>query len=461
MDEWRLGVLIAYTLSDLPGSRTEEIPLETWTQLDREKRSFDAGEGKMIEALASGHGGMFQQRLPLIFVPEMKWSQVFADNHNHYFYIAANYSQRSDQPFLLSAASNPEGFVEYVELEGNPRFPVDTTYDEFGVKPLALKLKEEFNILKQEKGRPVGDVTPFRYASTPHALALGFLTHPAESIALFKKAELSSQVFVFPGGLPDAYGREKGKPDRVSFRTLVLDQLMLVLSLQGDTFQADFEEGLRSLGVYDKARQLYQDEEKFYPKLYPLKQEKVPAVDLNYSFYTGMSQRDYPSSIKIVRELAIENGFMLLNDESERMLAEKYTGRKIEKRDLRNFFQGNLLALSYGENGTFKPKRTEGVLELPKTRGWMGDRLPLLDLTGVKALELDIKPVRKYTTLSIEMKGRRGEDYFPGKRFEIELIPGTDHILIPLPDNRPQYLSYLVFTDPSGAVSIKSLRAVS
>jgi hypothetical protein len=460
MDEWRLGVLIAYAVSDLPESRTRGIPETTWTQLDREKRPYDAGGGKIIEALGSGHGGMFQQRLPLIFVPETEWSPAFRDNHNHVFPIAANFAQKLKQPYLFSAATNPEGRVEYVSIGEKMKMPVDTTYDEFGVKPLALKLNEEFNIVsRSEAGEPIGDVTPFKYASTPHALALGFLTHPVETIALFKKAEMRLRIFVFPGGLPDAYGIRENQPDLVSFRTLVLDQLMLVLSLQGDIFRRSFEEGLRSLGIYEKARKLYENEESFYPRIYPLKQEKLPEIDTGYTSFLTTGRLDYLTAVKLVRQLALESGFMLLSEESERFLAEKLSRRKLTRLQVRDFFQGNLTALSYGENGTFKPKRLPHGTGLSKARGWMGDRLPLVDLGRAQQLVLEVEPERKKASFYLELKGPKGEDFFPGKKYKVTIPAGKTTVSIPLAENHPQYLAYIAISDPSESVAIKNLKA--
>jgi len=459
MDEWRLGVLIAYALSDAPGSRTQGVPITTWTQLDREKRAYDPGDGKLIEALGSGHGGMFQQRLPLIFVPEMEWSPAFRDNHAHFFYIAANYAQSKKQPFLMSASTNPEGKVEYVSLPDNPRFAVDTTYDEFGTKPLALKLDEEFNIIEKKKdGEVVGDTTAFYYASTPHALALGFLSNPVETIALFKKAELGVKVFCFPGGVPDSYGVSPGKPDRVVFRTLVLDQLLMLLALQGNSFHDDFEEGLKSLGVYEKAKKLYADEETFYPKVYPLRQDALPAVNTSGSFYVGAQPRDYATAIKLVRQLALDAGFPILTEESERILAEKVAQGKISRVQLKNFFGGNLLGLSVGENGTFKPRKIGSSLQIPRGGGWMGDRVPLVDLRNVKQLVLKLEPVSRKVAVTLELKGQRGEDIFPAKKYRIKLKPGQTTATIPLPDGHPQFLSYIVLADASDTISIKSLR---
>lgn len=458
MDEWRLGVLVAYATSDIPGGKNRDIPISTWIQLDREKRAFDAGDGKIIEALASGHGGMFQQRLPLIFIPERKWSPVFRDNHNNFFYIAANFAQKLNQPFLLSAATNPEGKVEYIRLGDEDRFAVDTTYDEFGTKPLALKLDEEFNIVAHEGDRPVGDVTTFYYASTPHALALGFLTNPADVINLFRRAELRLKVFTFPGGIPDAFGVREGKPDLISFRTLVLDQLMFVLSLQGESFHDDFEKGLESLGVLEKAKNLYADEERFYPKLYPLKREKTPEIDTEYLLYLGAGTKDYATAIKLVRELAITAGFPILSESSEQLVAGKFVEGKIKRGDIRNFFQGNLLGISTGEHGSFKPQKTDNRLQMPKISGWIGDRVPFVDMRGVSELVLEVKPVIKDTSLTLELKGRDDKSLYKEDKFRVRINAGQNFVKIPLSDPVAPYLAYIVIADTSGPVDLKSLR---
>ncbi len=457
MDEWRLGVLVAYAMGDMPGGSSKDIPSTTWTGLDREKRAFPVGSGH-IEALASGHGGMFQQRLPLIFIPERKWSKIFEEHHDNFFHIAVNFTQNLQQPFLLSAATNPEGKVEYIPLEGNPKYAVDTTYDEFGTKPLALKTDEEFNIVTYEGDRPVGDVTTFYYASTPHALALGFLTHPKEVIALFKKAELRLKAFTFPGGVPDAFGVKEGKPDLISYRTLVLDQLMFVLSLQGEAFHDDFEKGLKSLGIFEKARRLYEDEEKFYPKLYPLKRDEFPEIDTDTSIYLGAGLRDYSTAIKLTRKLAIDSGFKILSEPSEQLVAGKFVEKKIDRKDIKNFFEGNLLGITRGEHGSFKPVSSLDGIRLIKGAGWIGDRIPLVDMRGIKALVLEVTPLKKDARLVIEFKDRNDEPLFKEKKIRVDIPAGSSKVKISLSKPKSEYLAYIMLADPSQTMEVKSLR---
>ena len=148
-----------------------------------------------------------------------------------------------------------------------------------------------------------------------------------------------------------------------------------------------------------------------------------------------------------------------MTEESERVLAEKVAQGKISRTQIKNFFGGNLLGLSIGENGTFKIRKIGDSLQIPRGGGWAGDRIPLVDLRHAKQLALEVGPSLRKAAVTLELKGQRGEDIFPAKKYRIKLTPGTSTVTIPLPEGHSQFLSYIVFADASETINIKSLRS--
>jgi hypothetical protein len=216
-NEMRLGVVF--------GMIQDGVDQAVWDNMVKYITTYTIDDGVSVTTLKSGSGEMFQALLPSIFFNESEWSEdngalsgfgVALKN----FVLAQDYFAKSNGlSGLLSSSMNP-----YVE----------NGYSAFGVGALGVY--------------PVAE-----NVSAPYASALAYLVDPALAMEWLQ--------VLYGSGVDTSFGFKDAiaASGSTSNRLLILDDAMIVLSLEGDTIANYVESYLNSIGKLDTVKELYQN----------------------------------------------------------------------------------------------------------------------------------------------------------------------------------------------------------
>jgi hypothetical protein len=212
-------------ISALMGIILGGLPPEIFLNLKKKITKYKLSNGEEIEILIP-YQGAFQAWLPLLFIPEDKWSKKLKIYHQNYAKAQIDYAKNSGLCALRSACADPNA--------------KDYRYEPFIGIPNA---SEEW--VRTDIG-------------TPHATALLYPIYPDISLKFLKLLEEKFPQIKGPFGLYDSIS-EKGKVKKIY---LSLDQLQLLLSFLYKKNQNYFLKYLKSIQKLNYIKLLYIQNEK-------------------------------------------------------------------------------------------------------------------------------------------------------------------------------------------------------
>lgn len=225
--EGRLAILMSMVLGD--------ISKAPWKNTYKALSNYTLRNGEQVQFIAP-RTGAFQAWMPLMFVPEMKWSpDGFKKAHENYLSVQNDWAEKENMPTFYSECSDP--------------FSKD-------------KFKYRVKIAVPNGGSQISN-TGVRYVSNIGSIySIGLASMVDSKVAEKKIAELLTRFPEIEGSLGwyDSVGREGYEPNvnwEVSNSYVSKDQSLFLNSFNYENIQRYFKNFLQEYGKLKEIRTLY------------------------------------------------------------------------------------------------------------------------------------------------------------------------------------------------------------
>lgn len=219
-NEGRLATLMAIILG--------EVPRDAWDNLGEFYLDYTLSNGQKMKILAPWESA-FQAWMPLVFVPEMEWSEGFRTAHLRYAIVQKDWAERENMPALYSECADPYSRDKYRYLTG-----------------IAIPGASESWARRNPIRSDIGAV---------YAIGLAYAVNPELGLAFFDKLVSAKPGVKGPYGWWDSVGLAGD----ISRTYVGKDHFVLLSALNAENNHRYFTRFLETVGKLEYIKSLYSE----------------------------------------------------------------------------------------------------------------------------------------------------------------------------------------------------------